>query len=182
LGYNKDALIGLWPTGQNASAMKVQFEQLTDIRNVTLSNMPPGVESDAVGVFHLKKPGTDRPVKMHMLRTDHNFLNTYQIPLLSGRQFMPQEFSFSTNMYDARTILMNETAAQQLSVKPGDFITAERDENEGIFQVVGIVKDFHNSKSINKGVHHPCRLSQSTRLAHRLLHPGQLSPKLRLSH
>jgi putative ABC transport system permease protein len=149
LGFNKEALIVTSRITENARAIKTQFEQLPDVQKATISNLPAGVEGEGAGVMDLKVSGTNTPIKTYLLRTDHNFLSTYQIPLLSGRQFTPQDISFSSNMFDARTILLNETAARQLGLKPGDFVNAAYGSLEGIYQVAGIVQDFHNNSLHN---------------------------------
>lgn len=151
LGFNKDALITVFPSQQHARAIKAQFEQLSNVQNATLTHIPVGFESGGTGMMELKTPKMNTPIKTYLLRTDHNFLNTYQIPLLSGRQFKPQEIIFSdpANLFAARTILLNETAAKQLGVKPDDFVNASYRTYNETFQVVGIFKDFHNSSLHN---------------------------------
>jgi len=146
LGFNKDALITTSVITRNAVTMKRQFQQLTGVRNATITHLK------IFGVlFHkwdLKSDGMNTPIETDYLLTDPEFLDTHEIPLLSGRQFTLQDFSTALNtggaINGARNILLNETAAQQLDVQVGDLVKIPGTSNDVTRNVIGIFKDFHH--------------------------------------
>ena len=144
LGFKADTLVemrGLWGVKTQAEAMKSQYLQHAGVRHATISHRLVGNESEVDQRF-VSAQGLESPVRVHLILTDHDFLDTYQIPLLSGRNFTPQDFSVheSSDAPNALKILLNETAAKRLNVQTGDHIEFTGASRE----VIGIFQDFHN--------------------------------------
>lgn len=158
LGFNKDALITTSVLSQNSVPMKRQFRQLAGVQNATLTQLT--LFDDSLGKWALKPHGTNTPIKIDYLLTDPEFLDTYEVPLLSGRPFSLQDYAnVSLTSWHAvgtdRNILLNETAAQHLNVQVGDLVEDMSDNmsyNTQPLKVVGIFKDFHH-----QSLHHTIR-------------------------
>ena len=139
MGFQKESLIrlpGLW---QNAGEIKTQLLQHAGVRQVTSTHVRPFAIQD--NNFSVSAPNSTNPIQMARLFVDHDFIETFQIPLLSGRNFMPQDLRTGKGPRNASyKVLLNEKAAKQLKVQPGELI----DIRGNALEVVGIVKDFHN--------------------------------------
>jgi putative ABC transport system permease protein len=90
--------------------------------------------------------------RIRMLSIDENFLDTYDIPLVNGRNFSPDIASDSTSAYilSERAVTAfgwdNQTALGKRIAWPNLERQGIRDRG----QVVGVVKDFHDNS-----LHHP---------------------------
>ncbi|MBT3603081.1 MAG: FtsX-like permease family protein [Candidatus Latescibacteria bacterium] len=148
LGFKSDALVemrGLWGVKTQAEAMKLQFLQHAGVQNVTSMSRLVGRESNVDRQF-VSVDGLENPIGVHYSLTDHDFLSTYQVPLLLGRNFRPGDYVVwePTNAFKT---LLNETAAKQLNVQVGDRI-----EFTGVsHEVLGVFKDFHN-RSLHESI------------------------------
>lgn len=81
---------------------------------------------------------------------DNCFLNTYQIPLTTGRNFTAQECNVEWN--DNSKVLMNETAIKQLGfTNPEDVLKTKIQWDERKLDVIGIVKDY-NHEGVKKAI------------------------------
>ena len=147
LGFNKDALITISGISRNAVTMKQQFQQVVGVKNVTITQLPllgKLIDGDS---FHLKSTNANIPIRTNYIMTDPDFLNTYEVPFISGRQWTMQDLSTiprSGNILDVdRNILLNETAAKKLDVQVGDIIKSPFSPDITL-SVVGIFKDFHH--------------------------------------
>ncbi len=81
------------------------------------------------------------------LAVDYNFLKTYDIPLVAGRDFSE---SFETDKNEA--FLINETGARAFGwTKPADALgkTIDREGKKG--KIIGVIRDFH-SESLQQPV------------------------------
>lgn len=78
------------------------------------------------------------------------FLNTYQVPLVAGRNFTSQECAVEWN--DNSKVLMNESAIKQLGFsKPEDVLNTKIRWDERYLDVIGVVKDY-NHKSVQHDI------------------------------
>ncbi len=74
---------------------------------------------------------------------DNNYLNTYQIPLIAGRDFTEAECKVAWN--DNSKVLMNETAIKELGfTNPEDALKTKIQWDERKLDVIGIVKDYNH--------------------------------------
>ncbi len=73
-----------------------------------------------------------------------DFLNTYQIPLVAGRNFTEQECTVKWN--DNSKVLMNETAIKQLGfTNSEDALKTRIQWDERKLNVIGVVKDYNHT-------------------------------------
>ncbi|MFT3911703.1 MAG: ABC transporter permease [Ferruginibacter sp.] len=76
------------------------------------------------------------------------FFNTYQVPLITGRNFTPEECVVEWN--DNSKVMMNETAIKQLGFKNAeDALKTKIQWDERKLEIIGVVKDYNH-----KGVQH----------------------------
>jgi putative ABC transport system permease protein len=90
MGFQKASLIRLPTLWQNAGEIKTQLLQHAGVRQVTSAHVPPFAIQNR-DRFSVAVQGSTTPIKMPFLMVDHDFIETFQIPLLSGRNFMPQD-------------------------------------------------------------------------------------------
>ncbi|MEO0333829.1 MAG: FtsX-like permease family protein, partial [Bacteroidota bacterium] len=77
-------------------------------------------------------------VIMKDVRIDHNYFDTYQIPVVSGRNF-----SESIGSDDSTNFIINETAARMVGWTNEEAIGQTLKNGRTIGTVVGVVQDFH---------------------------------------
>jgi putative ABC transport system permease protein len=74
---------------------------------------------------------------------NERFLSTYEIPLVTGRNFTAAECTLAWN--DNNKVLMNETAIRQLGFKnPADALATQVQWHAHRLDVIGIVKDYNH--------------------------------------
>src|SRR5215203_3282685 len=75
---------------------------------------------------------------MYFLGIDDQFLKTYQIPLVKGRNFTSGSFA------DSSSVIINEMAAKELGItEPSEQIIDIPLQHPFRARVVGVVKDFN---------------------------------------
>jgi putative ABC transport system permease protein len=151
LGFNKDLLVVIdVNTGAARSkfqTIKDEMSKLASVRSVSVTSRVPG-EWKSIRSVKVKEEGnTDAPGISYLIGVDKDFLSTYEMKLLKGRNFQES--------YDSTSIIINETAARMLTIaEPAGQTVAITDFSRGggAFQtldvpfkpkVIGIVKDFH---------------------------------------
>ncbi|HLX92507.1 MAG TPA: ABC transporter permease [Puia sp.] len=154
MGFDKDKLVVIdinsGAVRRSTATVRHEFAKLSQVRSVSQSSMVPGEWKTIPSV----KVNTDnsRPTSgkdMFYFGVDGQFLSTYNIKLLKGRNF------FSSGNADSSAVLINETAAKELGITDalgqpitilsakfgGDTRTAV--EKPFTVTVAGIVKDFN---------------------------------------
>ncbi len=155
LGFNKDLLVVIdVNTGKartNFEAVKDEMAKIPTVKNVSVTSRVPG-EWKSFRTIKIKNMGsTDEPKVAYMIGADKDFLKTYEIQLLKGRNFDTRA--------DSSAIIINETAAKMFGVtEPAGQIVeipAMSRNGDGTFTplnpentpfkpgVIGFVKDFH---------------------------------------
>lgn len=146
VGYDRDSMVRvrLISDLKTAVAMKAQYLQYPDVLGVNISHTRAYNLEGNADRFVVYGKDRDNEINLHYMITDHDFLKTYHLPLVAGRNFTPQDFRSyvypKEEPANSYKILLNERAAEQLKVAPGDLIHFRDNAHE----VVGIVKDFHN--------------------------------------
>jgi putative ABC transport system permease protein len=162
LGFNKDLLVVIDVNTRNAranfEAVKNEMSKIPSVKNVCVTSRVPG-EWKSIQTVRIKNMGnTDDPKIAYLIGADKDFLKTYEIKLLKGRNFDTPS--------DSSAILLNETAAKMLNMSEASDETVEIPERsgngDGNFtplnrenipfkpRVIGIVKDFHFQTLRNK--------------------------------
>jgi putative ABC transport system permease protein len=144
LGYEKDQVLILSETGMLGTKEHL-FRQLlfSDSRVVSLSSsgfLPAG-PSNNNNFFVSPAENSNQLIKTLRYEVDENYISTLGIQLLSGRNFSKELTTDSTGM------IINETAANAFGWGEGAIgKTISTRDNRGkqfVFNVIGIVKDFH---------------------------------------
>jgi len=107
------------------------------IRNVTYGQ-PPGI-GYAASDYHLSssKQGYDRVRSLYVGR---NYVRTVGLSLLTGRTFQADDVDAASH-----PVIINEAAAAVYGITPQNLGTSISHRVYGNIQVIGIVKNFHNS-------------------------------------
>lgn len=154
MGFDKDKLVVIdissGEVSHSDATVKNEFAKLAQVKSVSKSFTVPG----ALKTIPVVKVNTDNsnPTSgkdMYFFGVDAQFLSTYNIKLLKGRDF------FSTGKADASAVLINETAAKELGItdalgQPITILSARSggDNRSAVdkpftVNVAGIVKDFN---------------------------------------
>ena len=153
MGFNKSQLlvidINSGKVRKGAETIKNEFERLPQISQVSVSSRVPG-EWKALPKVKVQQTNTGALAEndMFFLAVDDDFLSTFEISLLKGRNIN------SASMADSSAVLLNETAARTLGItEPSEQLIQIPAANYGgdvealskpyQARVVGIVKDFN---------------------------------------
>lgn len=137
LGFDKENQLVVQLTGKQVIAqseiIKNELSKIGGVVNASLSTDVPGTGVTRNG-YRIK----DIPelLLLHFLGTDADFLSTYNIEVIQGRGFIKGELS------EQNSCLINEALARKYNLKNPVGMEINRD---GIYKVVGVVKDFNFS-------------------------------------
>ncbi|HEY0652594.1 MAG TPA: ABC transporter permease [Chryseosolibacter sp.] len=154
LGFNRDLMVvidvNVGSARTNFQWVKNEMLKIPAVENVSVTSRVPG-EWKTLRRVKVKAEGADGLHQVaYAIGADKDFLTTYEIKLLKGRNFR--------NENDSSAILVNETAAKILGITdlseqlvdipeiaPNSFFVPLYDDVNASFKprVVGIVKDFH---------------------------------------
>jgi putative ABC transport system permease protein len=139
MGYNRDNIIVLKLTdpsvNKNLDVIRHQLSQFTAVKNITVcSHLPINITSET----DVKLPGQndDEGVPSYQLYTDYNFLKTFNITLVEGRDFSPAMATDSTN-----GILINHTLEDALGFKHA--VGKTLNINGSNCSIIGVMNDFN---------------------------------------
>ena len=153
LGFNKDLLVVIdVNTGKaraNFQAVKNEIAKIPTVKNVSVTSRVPG-EWKTFRTIKIRNTGsTEEPKVAYMFGADKDFVATFEVKLLKGRNF--------DSPNDSATIIINETAAKMLGInepseqiveipsasRGGSYVPLNRENTPFKPRVIGIVKDFH---------------------------------------
>jgi putative ABC transport system permease protein len=162
LGFNKNLLVVIdvntSKARANFEAVKSEMAKIPTVKSVSVTSRVPG-EWKSIQTIKIKNKGsTDKPNVFYLIGADKDFLKTYEIKLLQGRNF--------DTPADSAAVIINETAAKMLGITEasgqtveiparswngdGTFMPVNDDNNPFKPTVIGIVKDFHFQSLRNK--------------------------------
>ena len=143
MGFNKEQLlvvdINSGKIRQGAETIKSEFARLTQVKNVTVSSRVPGEWKDIPKVkvkndIIRSNEGSD----MYFIGVDDEFLKTYQINLIKGRNFL------AGSVADSSAVVINQMAAKQLGItEPLEQLIEIPGDSPFTARVIGVVKDFN---------------------------------------
>ncbi len=142
LGYDKDHVYVIRLTedmADKAVILKDRLARIPGVQSVSVSSTVPG--RGANGEWGSEPVGYegDETWTIPLINIDDNYLKTYGIQLVAGRQFVTDGSGSSDGQ-----IMINETAARQLGwEKPIGQQLRIPGKSEDPFVVVGVVKDYH---------------------------------------
>ncbi|HOO09625.1 MAG TPA: ABC transporter permease, partial [Cyclobacteriaceae bacterium] len=153
LGFDKDHVVAIKLNGTEAqqkyNVLKNSLLESSAIKAVALSSAVPG--DDNFYGFSIKPEGQENEMAISTLGVDEDFLDTYHIQLLAGRDFSKLNKADEEGAY-----IINQSAAASLGWtdpvgKEITFIryTDKKEEKKG--HVIGVAKDF-NFKSLHHKV------------------------------
>ncbi len=154
LGLDKDHVINLRnniSVGNKYETFRQELLKNPLIKNLGRSTLAPSQRlvnsSGAAEEVELNDSIQKSNIKLRTLRADHDFLETFNIPLVKGRYFSRK---FKTD--DSAAFFINETAAQRIGWKnPEDAVGTRFKYNGRTGQIIGVMKDF-NFESIHETV------------------------------
>lgn len=153
LGFNKDLLVVIDvntnKARSNFQAVKTEMAKIPTVKNVSVTSRVPG-EWKTYRTIKVKSMGsTDEPKVAYMFGADKDFVKTFEVRLLNGRNF--------DTPADSSCVIVNETAAKMLGIteaagqiveipaasRGGDYVSINAQNIPFKPRVIGIVKDFH---------------------------------------
>jgi putative ABC transport system permease protein len=153
LGFNKDLLVVIdvntYKARSNFEAVKAEMARIPTVKDVSVTSRVPG-EWKTFRMLKIKKQGSaGEPEVAYMIGADKDFVKTFGVTLLNGRNF--------NTASDSSSVMVNETAAKMLGItdaggqvveipemsRGGDFGPVNEQGISFTPRVVGIIKDFH---------------------------------------
>jgi len=156
LGFQKNQIVVMRnPSRQNIEPFKQKLKENPGIVSVCGSYLLP----HRIGMYNEVTwegaTSDDEIIAINHNTVDYDFLETYEIPLLAGRNFSP-DFpsdvrSGSRGLENAGAILLNETAVERFGWDDpiGKKVIQTFGEQRITYTVIGVVKDFHFSSLRN---------------------------------
>jgi putative ABC transport system permease protein len=140
LGFKPENVINVSNEGigTKGETLIAELKKLPGVVNASASFGIPGLESTQNGY---KPEGSDQWQMFNALHVDDHFFNTFQVKLLSGRNFREGKDA------DNKSFIINETLAKQLGWENPVGKTIFRD---GDHEIIGVVKDFQISSIYQK--------------------------------
>lgn len=155
LGFNKEQklVLPLQQVYKNSEAsyipLKNELLKNPNIKAVTCGSAYPGVANLTDMLFYPEGKSSKDMVDIHLSTIDADYIETLGFELLNGRPFSKASGA------DSLTIILNETAIQQLGYKVetavGKKIQFDYRDQHGLFEIVGVVKDF-NYESLHNNI------------------------------
>lgn len=142
LGFLKEGLLVVPTNGDTAivnylDAVKNELKQVPGVTHVSGSRQIPGQSANNLYTEIEMTDGKMSPTNINFNFVDHDFLNTYNIKLLAGRDFRRDVKADDTTAY-----LVNEAAVKDFGWTPEEAIGRKvRRGREG--KIIGVMKDFH---------------------------------------
>lgn len=148
MGFNSDAIVHIRPPFQYEAEKRVllsnQLKQVTGIKAVSIHADPPASQGVNTTIYNFKGKKETTDHEFMVKAADTAYLRLYDITLLAGRNLLPAD--------STREFLINETALHQLGFKnPQDALGKNLLDENAVFPIVGVVKDFH-SRSLHEAI------------------------------
>lgn len=143
LGFNKEATLVL-PTNRDSvimnhlEAVKNELKALPGVVAVAGSYTVPGQPPTNLYTQIEITDGKMSPTNINYNFVDHDFLSTYSIQLLAGR-----DFSRNVKADDTTAFVINETAVRDFGWTPEQAIGKKVQLQRYPGKIVGVAKDFH---------------------------------------
>lgn len=145
LGFDKEQVIiipTVNPIKQSLEPFIEELKKSAYITNVTGSDYVLGIDHNT-WAFSIDGMDPDKTFFHSALIVRHDFLNTYGLELVAGRDFSP------LNALDtSRAVIINEAMARSMNWTNEEAL-GKKVQNEGEEKVIGVVKDF-NALSLHK--------------------------------
>jgi putative ABC transport system permease protein len=143
MGFDKQAIIRVPFPQDSVSLTKLDYLRnrllaMKGVQKVSYNNATPAEFGSWWSTFKFDHAAKGTPFAVVQKRVDANYLGTYSLPLVAGRNI--------TSTDSIKEFLINETLARRLGFSnPHDIINKEINFGGGSFvgPIAGVVKDFH---------------------------------------
>jgi putative ABC transport system permease protein len=148
LGFKKDEVVYFntpwWDKPEKVALLKNEIEQLTEVKQLSMSSAPPSANGWSSSTLKHKNPAGETSINAFRKPGDPEYLSFYNIELIAGR-----------NVFESDTIkefVINETLVKKLGFDSPDKAVGEIVEyGDAKIPIVGVVKDFH-IQSMHKAI------------------------------
>ncbi len=141
LGFNREMLVVVPAGGQRNEALRDSLLQSSDVKSVSFDLIIPG-QFTPDDTFVPEGRSEDDTFRTSSLTVGFDFLETYEIDVLWGRNFSPE---FPTDAEEG--LIINETVARELGwgadAVGREMVDFTADETVR-YRVIGVVRDFHH--------------------------------------
>jgi putative ABC transport system permease protein len=148
VGYNKEQLLTIWNTfilgdKDKVNTFKNEVLKMPGVKSGTMSVYLPIPSARADNSFFPEgSVGTENAISMQEWKVDHNYIQTFGMKIIKGRDFNRK---FAT---DSSAIIINEAAAKLLGYEDpiGKILSQpdfQRPENIIRFHIIGVINNFH---------------------------------------
>jgi putative ABC transport system permease protein len=124
------------------------LSESSNVISVTTSGRLPGQRLGRTFDIQLKQQSASEHYTMSRFPVDHDFFDTYDIPLLAGRKFLPLDHNFDFEKINA--VIFNKKATELLGfTNPSEIIGQQISFWGRDWNVIGVVGDFHQESLRN---------------------------------
>lgn len=160
--YPKESIYTLTRIGVDSiktrhETLRNELVSLAGVKNISYSSQVPFEQSNSSMTATPERANEAKGFSINLLRSDHDFLNTYDIPVIAGRA-LNREVALDTYVKEINVVnvLINEMARENLGYISNqdalgkDFYDVEEGEETTVYTIVGIMPDqnilgFHNT-------------------------------------
>ncbi|MCW3107889.1 MAG: FtsX-like permease family protein [Segetibacter sp.] len=119
--------------------------QLPGIKSMTVSTSTMGKENFWANSVSRPDPAHSNPVTLHYLGVDYDFIPSYEMKMVAGR-------NFSTDFpSDGHAAILNETAVRMLGFESPQQAINQKIGSENGTTIIGVVKDYH-TEALHKSI------------------------------
>jgi putative ABC transport system permease protein len=133
-GFEKDHMLIVPLISENArknySLLKQKLQSLPEVTSASASSSPLGYGLTMNGYF---PEGREKPVMINVVDVDKDFINTYKLEVVTGKNFF-------LNPGDESKYIVNQALVRMMNWDNPIGKTISRD---GKHEIIGVVKDFH---------------------------------------
>jgi len=150
LGFDKNGVLVVPTNGDTAivnylDAVKNELRQVAGVTDVAGSSTIPGQSANNQFTEIEMTDGKMSPTNINYIFVDHDYLTTYDIKLVAGRNFRRDVKADDTTAY-----LINETAVKDFGWTPEEAI-GKKIQGRYLGKIIGVIKDF-NYRSLHSKV------------------------------
>ncbi len=143
LGFNKNGVLVVPTNGDTAilnyrDAIKNELKRVGGVTDVSGSSTIPGEPANNLYTEFEMTDGKMSPTNINYNFVDHDFLSTYDIELLAGR-----DFDRGNKADDTTAFLINESAMKDFGWTPEQAIGKKARLGDNTGKIIGVMKDFH---------------------------------------
>lgn len=151
LGFDKNAVLVARTNGDTSivsghlDAFKNELKRVPGVMAITGSSSVPGQNTNNLYTEIEMTDGKMSPTNINFIFVDHDFLSTYGIKVIAGREFLRETKADDTTAY-----IINETAMKDFGWTPEQAIGKRVRGRDG-GKIIGVVQDF-NYRSLHQKV------------------------------